>query len=337
MNRTFTYLFGLLFLGGAVLAYGGQFSPDYEHLKPLEWQIGDWVTEFQATSDAGPFKKGDKVTVNASIRWSPERSFLVNNSSSEVNGKKVVTGLEINFWNREKSIISHSHYGTFGSGQGVWTKVGDKAELEWTIEGQHGTFKGKSYLTRGDDSWEWQIKEQTQNGERIPVMPLTTFRRKTGAPAGELWQAFQEAVVGTWNGKGLLGSDDKTLGLSKGDPFEYRITWRPDLEGRILVGEGEFRVVGKAYADKSRLFAGWDPDAGNVRLTAFWSSGLVEEGTYQRKQGTAFLGTYTEKTPGGQTRRARLSSDFPDANTNVLKLLDGPRKGETLSSFKREK
>ena len=143
--------------------------------------------------------------------------------------------------------------------------------------------------------------------------------------------------MGTWNGGGTLGDDDKTLGLAKGDRFEYRITWRPDLDGRILVGEGDFRVAGKNYASKSRLVASWDPDAGNVRLVAIWSSGCVEEGVYQRKQGTAFVGTYIGKGPGVPTFRARLSSDFPDADSNVLTFLDGPRKGETLSSFKREK
>jgi hypothetical protein len=63
----------------------------------------------------------------------------------------------------------------------------------------------------------------------------------------------------------------------------------------------------------------------------------VEELVYQRQRGTAFLGTYVPKFPGKVSSRQRLSSDFPDADSNVLTLLDGPREGETLCSFKREK
>lgn len=335
MNRTVPFLFCLLFLGWAVSAQGAEPSAAYEHLKPLEWEIGDWVSEYQSAADSGPIKKGDTVTVHFSIRWSPDRSFFVNNSSSEVNGKKVATALEIISWDYEKSVVRHAYYGTWGTGQGIWTKVGDRPEIEWTIQGPYGTFQGKSYSTRGADSWEWQIKDQTRNGEKMTDMPLATFRRKTGVPPGELWQAYREAAVGAWSGEGVIPGDFGSLPIAKGDRFAMQFTLKPDLDGKVAVGETDFHLVNKTFTSKCRVLAGWDPDTQQVRFTALWSGDLVEEIVITGKKGSSFLGTYTAKLPGTATSRSRISIDFPDKDHYAIKFLDGPYKGETISSFTR--
>ena len=339
MRRVVAFAVVLSIVFNCGLAFGQEEAPtnSYEKIKPLEWQIGDWVTEFQAASDSGPIKKGDTVTVYFSLRWSPDRSFIVNNSVSEVSGRKVATALEIISWNYEKSIISHSYYGTWGTGQGIWTKVGDRAELEWTIQGQYGTFKGKSYVTRGADSWEWQIKKQTHNGEEMPEMPLATFRREVGAPAGDLWKAYRKAAMGKWVGEGKLLWDIPQYQMSKDDPFALELSLQEETQGRVLAGNQDFQVKSKPLNFQARIVVGWDPDSRQVRLFAFWSDGFVEELFFSKREGNTFFGTYTSKAPGMPTDRWPICLQFPDPDSYEYKFLSGPHQGKVLSSWKREK
>ena len=106
MNRTPTFLFSLAILGCVVPVCGAEPSADDERLKPLEWQVGDWVSEYKSAADSGPIKKGDTVTVHFSLRWSAERSFMINNSFTVVNGKRIATGTEVISWDYEKSVVS---------------------------------------------------------------------------------------------------------------------------------------------------------------------------------------------------------------------------------------
>ena len=337
MSRTVTFLFSLIFLGWAVSARGAEPSPAYEHLKPLEWQIGEWITEYQSAADSGPIKKGDTVTVHFSLRWLPGRSFMVNNSFSEVDGKRIATGLEIISWDYEKSIISHSYYGTWGKGHGVWTKVGDTAQLEWTIQGQYGTFKGTSHATKGDDSWEWQIIEQTHDGEKMPDMPVATFRPKTGQPAGDLWNAYQKAAAGKWVGEGKLIWDVPQYQISKGSAFQLQLSLEEEMQGRALTGIQHFQIETEPRDFQARIVVGWDPDAQQIRLFAFWGDGFVEELFFSRREGNTFFGTYASKAPGSPAEKWPMSLHFPNPDSYEYKFLSGPHKGKVLSSWKREK
>lgn len=337
MRSLLGFCFGLAILGFASGGLGAETSPAYEHLQPLEWQVGDWVCEYQVAADSGPIKAGDTVKVRFTTRWSPDKSFLVNTSQWEANGKRVASATEVIFWDHEKSRIGHSYYGTWGSGQGVWTTVGDKPVLQWTIQGPYGTFKGTSYATRGDDSWAWQIKEQTHDGEKMPDMPEAMFHRTLGAPAGDLWNAWRDAAVGTWKGQGVIRGSFGDLPISVGDKFTMHFALRPEVDGKAAVGETEFELVGKPYTTKCGVLAGWDPDTRQIRFLAIWGGGLVEEIVITGRRGNTFQGTYTTKLPARPTTRSRISIDFPDQDHYAIKLLDGPYKGETLSSFTRLK
>lgn len=336
MRRTLIVMFASLLLIGSLSARVRSTEPAaYEQLKGLAWQIGDWVTDYEASADSGPIKKGDLVTVHFSLRWSPDRSFMVNNSSCEVAGKTVATALEVISWDHENARIAHSYYGTWGTGRGEWTVDGDGAELIWTIQGPEGEFAGTARIKRGDESWTWQIVGQSHNGEAMADMPLTSFRRKEGEPAGDLWNAWLAAAVGTWDGQGTISEDFGSLPISAGDKFTMRFSLQSALDGRAAVGESEFRLVDKPFAASCRVLAGWDPDTRQIRFSAVWSGGLVEEIIVNKQQGSAFVGTYTTKLPGRPKSRSRIRMDFPDGEHYTIKFLDGPHKGELLNSFTR--
>ena len=176
------------------------------------------------------------MTVHFSLRWSPERSFIMNNSFSEVNGKRVANALEVISWNQEKSVVSHSYYGTWGTGQGAWTKVGDTARARVDHSGTIWRIQRNIHATKGVDSWQWQIKNQTHDGEAMPEMPVATFRREAGTTAGELWEAYRNAAVGKWVGEGNLLSDVPQFQMSENDSFSLQLSIQEEIEGKVITG-----------------------------------------------------------------------------------------------------
>ncbi|MCL4195407.1 MAG: hypothetical protein KJZ87_26955, partial [Thermoguttaceae bacterium] len=161
--------------------------------------------------------------------------------------------------------------------------------------------------------------------------------RRTGEVAGELWDKWRDAMVGQWLGTGTIIRDQPALGLAKGDRFTFPLTWTAALDGSVLLGKGEFNVPARNVRVELQEQCFWDPATRQIRLAAVWGNGVVEEITVQRKRGTAFIGTFTTKAPSIAAERAGISLDCPDADTCILTLLDGPRKGHVLNTFKRVK
>ena len=260
MNWRGIWIVGTMVMACGLASQGAEMPSAHERLKPLEWHVGDWVTEYQATSDTGPIKKGDMVKVQFSIRWSPDRSSMVNNSYSEVRGKRIATGLEVIAWDYNKSIVSHSYFGTWGTGHGVWTRVGDQPELEWTIQGPHGTFKGTSYAWRDGDVWKWQIRNQTRDGQPMPDMPAATFVREKGAPAAAAGDAVPPGEVQKYFD--FLAGDWKVDGTVDGKKFTSDTSFQraPGKHALVCHWDGEFG--GQPVHGAAIL--GWDAKAKQV-------------------------------------------------------------------------
>jgi hypothetical protein len=334
MNRTCVLLAAnFLFCVAAVQA--AQPPEAYLHLKPLEWHIGDWVTQYEATADAGPIKKGDTVKVNFSLRWSPDRTFMENHSSSEVNGKRITSSLEVISWDTERSVVAHSYFGTWGRGQGVWTKTGDKAELEWTIQGPYGTFKGTSWASKEQDSWKWQIIKQTRNGEPMAEMPVAVFQRKKGVAAGDLWDAYRKLAAGNWTGEGKSLWDAPEGQVLKGAAFKFKLSLASEMDGKVLTGPQDFLREGKDKPSLSRVVAAWDPDAAQIRLRAYWAEGFLEELFLSRRSGNTFHGVYTGKAPNDSVIQWPIDLRFFNADSYEYKFTAGPYQGKVLSTWKR--
>ena len=74
----------------STVALGQETEPTspYEHLKSLEWLIGDWVREY--TMPAGTPEWGEagaKIQSRASFRWAPNKSFIILEGTDIVGGK----------------------------------------------------------------------------------------------------------------------------------------------------------------------------------------------------------------------------------------------------------
>lgn len=319
------------------LCLGQEPSPSYEHLKFLEPFTGDWVGEYVAPSDLGPVKKGDHVTVHASQRWALNKTFAIKDFQLEVNGRKIPATHEIDGWDEKGKKAVHWIYSELGVGFGEWTEVGKRSVLRWSLDAKDGKLEGTSSAERVDENtFVFQAVEGTLAGKKLPDGPKITMRRKTGTAAGDLWKEYCDAYVGDWVTAGPLVADAPELGWSKGDQMTYRLACRPENDGTMLVGEGDFRIAGKDCSVKVRSICYWDPAAGQVRLVASWSNGAIEEAVIQGKTARGFTGTYTLKCPGSPTFRGRFRTTHSDADSYVITFLDGPRKGENLAEWKRE-
>ena len=53
MHPIFPCLCSIVILGWTMPVGGSESSLDHERLKPLAWQIGDWVCEYQSSADSG--------------------------------------------------------------------------------------------------------------------------------------------------------------------------------------------------------------------------------------------------------------------------------------------
>jgi hypothetical protein len=330
MNRAFTFLVGVLLLGWAASAWAAAPSVAYSRLQPLEWQVGDWVAEYQSTADSGAVKKGDMVKVRFSLRWSPDRTYYVNNSFFEVNGKKVATALEVISWDQEKSTVRHAYFGTWGTGQGTWRKLGDQGELEWAIQGPYGTFKGVAYIARDGDSWKWQIREQTRNGEPMADMPVATFSREKGlAPAGA-GDAVPSAVV--QNHFDFLAGDWKVEGTVDGKKFTSDTSFQraPGKHALVCHWNGEFG--GQPVHGTALL--GWDAKAKQVVDFGF----IRELGWRAMRYTPNAAGAWEGELEGvirGEEVRATFKIEVTGKDTFVLTSAAGPNNPEQEYRYRR--
>ncbi len=339
MIRTAAFLTGVVFLAFSTAARGEDGKATaYEHLKPLEWRIGDWVGEYTAAFDLGGVKKGDLVTSHASFRWMLDRSILVLDGYQVANGKKIPNTHEITRWDARSNKLVVHFYSAQGTGCGEFTQVGDKIVLPWSADLEEGTLKGTSYIEKVDsDTCIWQGREVTLGDKKLPDWPVLTMKRQTGAAPGELWNNFRDAAKGKWKGTGALLRDGEVPELAKGTQFEIDFLFEPVADQMAMTGRFDFRIPGKDIAATSPFLAGWDPQTEQISIRNFWSIGGLEEVFLSRQKGKQFFGTYTGKSPGFPPLKGRIRWQFHDADSYDLTFLDGPYKGQVLSSWKRVK
>src|SRR5262245_46222 len=98
------------------------FTPpsNYEHLRGLEWAIGEWAGE------------GTEGTIeHVSLSWTETRNFLIGSFSTTVKDVSVGSAKQWIGWDpQSKRIRSWSFDDTGAFGEGAWTKEGDK----WVIK-----------------------------------------------------------------------------------------------------------------------------------------------------------------------------------------------------------
>ena len=153
----------------------------HEHLKQMDWIIGDWEAETEippGRDDVG--EAGAKMVVQVSWRWMVKRDFIVLNLKQQI-GEKSEVGREIVGWDAKSGQLVHWLFWEGGKhGKGEWSVDGDKLLLNWSIIGpDNKESRGRSHLAKVDeDTWTWRGTDQITDGKPSPDWPTMTFKRK---------------------------------------------------------------------------------------------------------------------------------------------------------------
>ena len=131
----------------------------HDHLKELEWLVGDWVNESQ------------DAVVSTTCKWAKGGNFLDREFTMKAGGRPVLSGTQRIGWDplkrRFKTWIFDSEG---GHSEGFYTRNGD----QWVVkiegvrpDGQHES--ATNIITRlGKDRMSWQSTENTVGGSAVP-------------------------------------------------------------------------------------------------------------------------------------------------------------------------
>jgi uncharacterized protein (TIGR02246 family) len=133
---------------------------NYEHLRGLEWAIGEWI----GNTDTGEVER-------LSFDWTENQSFIVSSFTTTAKNVSVGDATVWIGWDPEnKKIRAWLFDSTGGFGDGSWTLEGTKGSLKMTVVLQDGKKAAATYvLTRGDDdTLTLQAKDRSLDGKAIP-------------------------------------------------------------------------------------------------------------------------------------------------------------------------
>ena len=267
MNRT--ALFILSVVVSALASFHAAAAADpCEHLRQLDWIIGEWDGEYVLPNDVGPFPTGTVVTQCVEVRWMFDDQFIFWHISMEADGRSADVRREITGWDHEAKVLRHWGFGMTGRGEGTCKPTDDGLEILWSVVGATGTRTGTGHLRRVDEiTLVVQQRGITVNGEAVADLPPVTFRRRIGpapdprdesyaVPPPEVHKHFHY-FVGDWEVRGNVDEEEFVA--------EYSYDWTPG--GHVLVyhwhgGFGATRVHGSAMV-------GWDSKARQVVDTGF--------------------------------------------------------------------
>jgi uncharacterized protein (TIGR02246 family) len=149
----------------------------YEHLKQLEWLVGDWAVNA---------KKAEHVTFSMHCHWTENKSYLI--CMFTVKYLDLVRhGTEVIGWDaKEKKIRSWMFDSSGAFTHGLW----EKERNRWTIDVSGQTAEGEAAkqtqrITPVDaDTFTFESTGRTKGGEKQADLPMLEMQRvKSNLPA----------------------------------------------------------------------------------------------------------------------------------------------------------
>jgi uncharacterized protein (TIGR02246 family) len=143
---------------------------NYEHLKGLEWLIGEWADDVQ---------KGEAARI--SFEWTDNQNFVVSHFTTTVQNVSIGGGTSWIGWDpNAKTVRSWVFESSGGFGQGTWTRDGAK----WTIKSSAVLPDGKkaastNVVTRVDaDTITWSVTDRTLDEKPLPDIKEVRMKRQ---------------------------------------------------------------------------------------------------------------------------------------------------------------
>ncbi len=148
-------------------------APGYEHLKELEWLIGEWV-------DAD-----EQAAVETTYQWARDKSFITASFTVNVQGRLDLQGTQVIGWDPVKKTIRSWVFDSQGGfGEGVWTKQGE----QWQVKSSSVLASGEkasaiNIFTYVDpNTFTFQSIGRETGGEPLPNIEEVTVVRKQSVP-----------------------------------------------------------------------------------------------------------------------------------------------------------
>mgnify|MGYP001148470827 CR=1 FL=1 len=150
--------------------------PAHEHLKELEWLVGEWLDE------------SDDAEVRTTCDWSDDHHFLLRSFKMRIGGRIEVSGVQRIGWdprfNQFRSWVFDSEG---GFSDGLWSR---DDQGRWIIKStgflkDGRTVSATNILTRGDgDSLRWGSVDRTLGGNALSDVEEVVLVRKPPSPRG---------------------------------------------------------------------------------------------------------------------------------------------------------
>jgi hypothetical protein len=142
---------------------------NYEHLRGLEWAIGEWIDE-----GAGP------EIGHTTFEWSPESNFIISTQELTLKETLVSRATEWIGWDPATSQLrSWSFVGDGAIGENVWSNEGDQWIVQTNVILPNGKkLAATNVITRnGPDTVTWQSKDRTLDGKALPDVNEIKMKR----------------------------------------------------------------------------------------------------------------------------------------------------------------
>jgi uncharacterized protein (TIGR02246 family) len=147
-------------------------ASNYEHLRDLEWLVGDWRA-----------KDGGKA-LEMSCEWTAKKNFLLRKYTLKEADGETRTGVQVIGWDPVEGGI---RAWVFDSDGGFGSELWDRDGKRWVLEANGVTREGVPFaatniVTRLDaDSFHWQSVERSMGQARLPDTALVKVTRiRTG-------------------------------------------------------------------------------------------------------------------------------------------------------------
>jgi hypothetical protein len=167
----------------AGLAYGqAKPGPNYEHLKPLEWMIGEWVlddTMDGAVPNIG--EAGDHFVLTIKWSWGLRKNMINEQMTVRVNDQVKWMSRAIKGWDAEKKQIVTTGFDSLGGhGDGIITCTEDGFKIKNRTVSPEGIPGEATVIVKrvDDDTIGGETKDITEGGEKQPDRPYVELKRK---------------------------------------------------------------------------------------------------------------------------------------------------------------
>jgi hypothetical protein len=147
------------------------YSPptNYEHLRALEWAIGDWASE----GDSGGVER-------LSFAWSENQNYIV---STFMTTSKDIAVASATVWTGWDPVAKHIRSWIFddngGFGEGTWTRDGKRWSLKTTSVHRDGKKAAATFVLThvNADTMTLQARDRSVEGKGLPDTREVTLKR----------------------------------------------------------------------------------------------------------------------------------------------------------------